>query len=63
MLKIIYNKRKIKNSSSLEDQIKKPNKKDYETSGSMINPYGSYDFEAYANALEEYSTYLESKLK
>lgn len=43
--------------------MKRPDKKDYETSGSMINPYGSYSFEAYANELEKYSNYLESKVE
>lgn len=33
---------------------KKPVLQDFETSGQMGNPHGGYDFEGYANALNEY---------
>jgi hypothetical protein len=38
----------------------KPKIEDYETGGTMIAPYGGYDYESYSKALEEYIIVLES---
>jgi len=43
--------------------MKKPKLKDYSTSGSMIAPYGGYDYEKYSQAQEKYIKHIKRKLK
>ena len=40
----------------------KPDINDYTTGGSMIAPYGTYDYESYAKALDKYIINLEVKI-
>jgi len=41
--------------------MKKPRVEDFVTSGSMINPYGNYDYEKYSEQLEKYIEFLNKE--
>lgn len=43
--------------------MNKPELKDYNTEGSMIAPYGAYDYEAYSKALDAYIEFTSLRNK